>query len=350
MMYFSTFSKETQTKSLNFLECPNPKHESYLLDCVCLEEECKENNRLICTLCHYEKHKKHKIQPLEVFINKYKQMLGKENGKNSEALDVCIDHIIHLYGEAFQKLNKLMQDLQGHFSKTLLDLNHIYSSKLEHINTIIREENEILELNSIQNLQFLEADKNIKSLFNKILISDEEFLPRRAKKSPGEISKLISSINNFQNYLKKDLEKNFETFKNSLHLSLSKFTDTVVEEEKSMKNDPPPHIVQKQSYNNNNNNNNENLLQIEIMTRKFQETVGLDYYRRENEMFFRNFQFNNFLEILKQDFSLMVDKLDKIQNSGSEYKKPDHYHTKRDFIAEFETMLLLPKKDFVSWN
>lgn len=347
-MYFSTFSKYEKADPIAFLNCPHSHHESYYLDSVCIDENCKEKNRLICALCHYETHKKHKIQPLEVFIKKYKEMLQKENGKGSEALDLCIENIVHLYGETFKKLDKLMKDFQEHFSNTLLELNKIYKTKMEKIHELIYEENELIQLNSLKNLEFCDASQNISGLYDKIIIFEEEFRLKNSRKSPDEISKLISSIKNLQIYLQNNLEKNFEAFKKSLQLSLNKFND------KEKESDNEKMLINPNGSSNilNKNKNADNFLtQLGVLNIKPYDNIKFDFAKGESQVLFGNQQFDNVLSILKQDFLLMVESLEKLHDSGSEYKKQEHYSTKKkDFNADYENRYIFPKKDLISWN
>lgn len=350
-MYFSTFSKYEKTEPIAFLNCPHPNHESYFLDSVCIDENCKEKNRLICALCQYETHKKHKIQPLEVFIKKYKEMLQKENGKGSEALDLCIDNIVQLYGQTFKKLDTLMKEFQEHFSNTLLELNKIYKTKMEKIHELIQEENELIQLNSLRNLEFCDASHNISGLYDKIIISEDEFRLKNSRKSPEEISKLISSIKNLQIYLQNNLEKNFEAFKKSLQLSLNKFNDKEKEGKKEKEYDKEKLLINSNgSILNKNPNADIFFSQMGVLNIKAYDHIKFDFAKGENELLFGNQQFNNVLAILKQDFMLMVESLEKLHDSSSEYKK-EHYNTKKkDFSLDYDNRYILPKKDLISWN
>jgi len=346
-MYFSNFSRQNLRfpDSMPFLTCKIPHHEEYFLDSVCVDEACKEKNHLVCILCQYESHKKHKIQPLEVFISKYKQMLLKETGSHPMALELNVDHVIFIYQQTFEKLNKIMLDLQESFSKLLIDLNETYSEKLSKINEFMKDENEILKLKSLKEVDFTQANKNIQELLNRISTTEDEFKLKYQRKSPEELSKTISSINNLEKYIDKELEKSAETFKKSMHLALNKFSE-MCEEEKpiektivshELKNIIPNKIISEGLF--------ENKMKKSEALR-----VDFGFRQKENELLMRNYQFNSFLEALKNDFSHMVEKLDSLQTPGPEFLKPDFFSNKRDFIAEFETMMKLPKKDLVYWN
>ena len=365
MMYFSNFSKvKNQSSDIQpFLTCKTPHHKSYSLDSVCVDEACKEKNRLICILCHYETHKKHKIQPLEIFISKYKQMLQKDTKTNPISLELNIDHCIHLYQQSFQKLNKIMQDFQDIFSKLLLELNEAYSAKLSIINQIMKEENENIKFQSLREAEFNEANKNLLELISKISLGEEDFKLKTQKKAPEEISKTIVSINNLQKFIEKDLEKNYETFKKSLQQSLNKFKGTneevniKVETEKNEKNNNIP-TENNINFNINISTTNKLINEESKSSRKI-ENFKMDYglRQRESELLIRNYQFNNFLEVLKHDFASMVEKLDSLQSPESEYNTEEHFvnndnhnNNKRDFIAEFETLMKLPQKDLIYWN
>ena len=347
MMYFSNFSKENPRfpNSMPFLTCNIPQHEEYFLDSVCIDEVCKEKNHLVCILCQYESHKKHKIQPLEVFISKYKQMLLKETSNHPIALALNVDHVICIYQQTFEKLNKIMLDLQESFSKLFIDLNEAYSEKLSKINEFMKDENEILKLKSLKEVDFTQANKNIQELLSRIYTNEDEFKPKYQRKSPEELSKTISSINNLEKYIEKELEKRAETIKKSLQLALNKFTD-LSEEDKTFEK-----AIISNDFNNNTTNKIINEGHFENKVKKSEALrVDFGFRQKENELLIRNYQFNSFLEALKNDFSHMVEKLDSLQTTGPEYLKPDLYNNKRDFIAEFETMMKLPTKDLVYWN
>ena len=78
----------------------------------------------------------------------------------------------------------------------------------------------------------------------------------------------------------------------------------------------------------------------------------VDFKQKENELLFRNYKFSQFLDILKHDFTNMMDKLEDPQSMGIDFKRSEKFvKNKRDFIAEFETSLLkFPQKDLVGWK
>lgn len=343
MMFFSNFSKHSSESitSQPFLTCQTVNHKAYALDSICIDEKCKEKNKIICILCNYESHKKHKIQPLEIFISKYRQMILNENGTNPVGLNLNIEHVMFLYHQSFTKLSKLMQDLKESFSKLLLKLNTLYSEKIEKIKLIMKEENDVSQLDSLRGENFEKVNQTVNELLNKISISEEEFKLKTLNKYPEEISKMLSSIKNLHKYIDKDLEKGYESFKKTIENTLTKFTEVIEEEkiqEKSLNSADIAHI-----------NNNIMIKNIEGKTKKL-ENIKIDYIKKENDLLMRNYQFNNFLEILKHDFASMVEKLDSLHTSEHELGYSNHYNNKRNFIEEFESLLRLPQKDLVYWN
>ena len=326
MMHFNTFTRKNTANSSfsSFLLCN--LHQDQRLDIVCIDENCKEKARLLCVQCRYHSHRKHKIEPLEVFIQKYEQLILKYD-KLPENLD--LSYLDFLYKKTCEKLEKILEDFKENFSKVLHKINEDYQHKIKTLEKTLKDENEALILNNLkQGKDPKFAIETLNDLFSKILINkDEDFRSRNIKRGADEFRGLENAISHLERFIEKDLEKSLNDFKKNLNLASSKFSNFGLE-----------------------NTEEEKFREKGWDDEKFRKIT--DIKQCENEILFRNYRFSQYLEILKHDFSNMMDKLEESQGFGVDYMKNEKFvKNKREFIAEFETSLLkFPQKDLISWN
>ncbi|CAK75657.1 unnamed protein product (macronuclear) [Paramecium tetraurelia] len=85
-------SEDIKSRVMNYFNCPlGDIHEGEQLNFVCLEANCKEMG-LICPVCRTQKHSKHKVIPLKIFLaDIYTNINAKQNQNSLDSLLVQLD-------------------------------------------------------------------------------------------------------------------------------------------------------------------------------------------------------------------------------------------------------------------
>ncbi|CAD8056824.1 unnamed protein product [Paramecium primaurelia] len=142
-------SEDIKSRVMNYLNCPyGDMHEGEQLNFVCLETTCKEMG-LICPVCRTQKHSKHKVIPLKIFLaDIYTNVNAKQNQNSLESLLEQLDQV---------RL-KMLSSLKDIVQKMVLQIKLLEDQiNLSHKNTKQR----LLEQNQTQ--------MNFPQLFQQIL-------------------------------------------------------------------------------------------------------------------------------------------------------------------------------------
>lgn len=330
MMHFNTFTRKgTEASFPQFLLC-NAQHNDQpcALDIVCIDENCKEKSKLICVHCRYDSHRRHKVQPLPVFLQKYEQMLLRSD-KTPESLD--LSYLEFLFQRTRARLDRILADFQENFNKVIKKLNEEYQGRLRALERTIADEDQNMKLNYFKmERDSRSANEILNNLLNNVAINkEEEFRSRTHSRAADEFRGLENNIYSLEKFIDRDLEKSLGDFKKALNATANRLNqiNNIIEEREEEKLKEKPQEDEK--------------------GRKF-----IDIKQKENELLFRNYKFSQFLEILKHDFTNMMDKLEDPQSLGIDFKRSEKFvKNKREFIAEFETSLLkFPQKDLVGWK
>ncbi|CAK66025.1 unnamed protein product (macronuclear) [Paramecium tetraurelia] len=167
-------SEDIKTRALNYLNCPlGDMHEGEQLNFVCIDSTCKEMG-LICPVCRSQKHAKHKVIPLKIFLADISvNVNGKQNQNSIDSLLTQLD----------QTRARLLSTLKETVQKMVLQIKILEDQiNLSHKNTRQR----LLEQNQTQ--------MNFPQIFQQILNSQYKNVDQLKQ----DVRKIIDNVSQLQ--------------------------------------------------------------------------------------------------------------------------------------------------------
>ncbi|CAD8151192.1 unnamed protein product [Paramecium octaurelia] len=167
-------SEDIKTRAINYLNCTlGDMHEGEQLNFVCLDTTCKEMG-LICPVCRSQKHAKHKVIPLKIFLADISNNVnGKQNQNSIDQLLTQIDQV----------RTKLLSSLKDTVQKMVLQIKLLEDQiNLSHKNTRQR----LLEQNQTQ--------MNFPQIFQQILNSQYKNVDQLKQ----DVRKIIDNVSQLQ--------------------------------------------------------------------------------------------------------------------------------------------------------
>ncbi|CAD8050421.1 unnamed protein product [Paramecium primaurelia] len=167
-------SEDIKTRPINYLNCTfGDMHEGEQLNFVCLDTTCKEMG-LICPVCRSQKHAKHKVIPLKIFLADISiNVNGKQNQNSIDQLLTQLDQV----------RAKLLSSLKETVQKMVLQIKLLEDQiNLSHKNTRQR----LLEQNQTQ--------MNFPQIFQQILNSQYKNVDQLKQ----DVRKIIDNVSQQQ--------------------------------------------------------------------------------------------------------------------------------------------------------
>ncbi|CAD8057396.1 unnamed protein product [Paramecium primaurelia] len=216
-------SEDIKTRAINYLNCTlGDMHEGEQLNFVCLDTTCKEMG-LICPVCRSQKHAKHKVIPLKIFLADISNNVnGKQNQNSIDQLLTQIDQVrtklLSSLKETVQKMVlqiKLLEDQinlsHKNTKQRLLEQNQtqmnfpqifqqILNSQYKNVDQLKQDVRKIIENVSQQQAGKIEIDFKPQRLFDQYQKASQEAIAQfnhlltQFKSSTSKISKPIEKF------------------------------------------------------------------------------------------------------------------------------------------------------------